>query len=261
MEFQVLYEGYFKLLALFPRALVAVLMVPVFARRLLPGAARHGVALSLVVVAVSGVSGEVALLELPGGTVMFLILKEAVIGFALGLSFGLVFWVGQMVGELIDHQTGLTFSQNIDPAYGNQVSTTGAFLYQVFTVYLLSAGALLVFADALLLSYELWPVQAPLPNFAERVVPLLALESSRLFALALLLAAPALLVVYLIDFGFGFLGRAAPQLNIFFLTMAFKGFIALFVLMISLPYLLSRTWEVLLMVRSALVDLMRATGG
>jgi type III secretion protein T len=251
-----LYEWYQQMLLIAPRGLIAALMVPLFAPRLVPQGARAAVSLAMVTVAMLGASGQ-AIHQLPSGAgLAVLFLKEVGIGLCLGLAFGLVFWVGRTIGELIDHQTALTFSQNIDQTHGNQVSVTGGFLEQLLIGYFIAAGGLLVFADALLLSYELWPVQQPLPALSKVVMPLAVLESARLFSLALLLAGPVLLVLFMLDIGFGLLGRAAPQINLFDLSIPIKGLVALFVLLLALPFLVQQMAAALLQVRKAVVTVM-----
>ena len=256
MEAAALFDWYRQMLVIAPRGLIAAVMLPMFAPRLVPQVARAAVSLAMVTVAMLGASGQ-AIEQLPDGTgLALLFLKEVGIGIGLGLSFGLVFWIGRTIGELLDHQTGLTFSQNIDAVHGNQVSVTGSLLEQVLIGYFVAAGGLLVFCDALLLSYELWPVQRPLPELSKLVMPLVVLETSRLFSLALLLAGPVLLVVLMIDIGFGLLGRAAPQINLFDLSIPVKGMVALFVLLMALPFMLAQMFAALLAVRRAVVTVM-----
>jgi type III secretion protein T len=251
-----LYDWYRQMLVIAPRGLIAAVVVPLFAPKLVPQVARAAVSLAIVTVAMLGASGQ-AIDQLPTGPgLALLFLKEVGIGLCLGLAFGLVFWVGRTVGELIDHQTGLTFSQNIDPVHGNSVSVTGALVEKVLIAYFVAAGGLLVFADTLLMSYELWPVQRPLPSLTQLVMPLAITETSRLFSLALLLAGPVLLLIFMLDIGFGMLGRAAPQINLFDLSMPVKGAVALIVLLLALPFMLSQMYSALLAVRRALLSLM-----
>jgi type III secretion protein T len=256
MEALTVTEWLQRMLVIAPRGFVAAVLVPMFAPKLVPQTARAALVLGVVSVAMFGASGQ-ALGALPGGAgLALLFLKEVGIGLCLGLAFGLVFWIGRTVGELIDHQTGLTFAQNLDPVHGQQVSVTGSLLEQIVIAYFVAAGGLLVFADTLLLSYELWPVQRALPELARATMPLAVLETSRLFSLALLLAGPVLLIALLVDVAFGLLGRAAPQLNIFYLSLPIKGVVALVVLLLALPFLLASLFDALLAVRRALVSLM-----
>lgn len=220
------------------RTLVAFTMLPFFASTLVPSTVRVGIALAVIIPVVG------ARLELPPPIALeawpltLLVVREGCIGLVIGLGFG-AFCTGlQAAGEIIDHQTGLTFTQNIDPTFGNTVSITSHFMERVLFAALMSAGIMLVIVDALYLSYELWPVGQSLPSF-ERVVPMSLVEQSgRLFSFALLLAGPVLLVLFVIDVSLGMLNRAAPQLGVFNLALSIKPIIGLAVLAFALPMLI-----------------------
>lgn len=223
------------------RTLIALSLLPMFTSPTVPAEVRVSVALAIVVPVVA------ARLEMPMPTALdavsltLLVLREAGIGLVIGLAFGALAAGLQTAGDIIDHQTGLTFSQNIDPFNGNSVSLTAQFLERVVMSILLAAGILLVIIDALHLSYELWPVGRPLPSF-ERLVPLSLIEQSgRLFSFALLLAGPALLVLFVVDAGLGMLNRAAPQFSIFSLTLTLKPIIGLMVLVLALPMIIEHS--------------------
>ena len=54
-----------------------------------------------------------------------------------------------------------------------------------------------------------------------------------LMRLMLLLAAPALSVLTLLEFGLGFMNRYAPQLNVFTLSMPLKSLLAVLILLLA----------------------------
>ena len=56
-----------------------------------------------------------------------------------------------------------------------------------------------------------------------------------IFIAALQISAPILLVVFLIDFGFGLLSRVAPQVNVFQLGFQVKPIVSLFVMLTFIP--------------------------
>ena len=220
------------------RTLIAFTMLPFFASTLVPTTVRMGVGLAVVIPVVAARLEMPPPIALEAWPLTLLVVREAGIGLVIGLGFG-AFCTGlQAAGEIIDHQTGLTFTQNIDPTFGNTVSITSHLLERVLFAALMSAGIMLVVVDALYLSYELWPVGRPLPTF-DRVVPMALLEqSSRLFSFALLLAGPVLLVLFVIDVSLGMLNRAAPQLGVFNLALSIKPIIGLGVLAFALPMLI-----------------------
>jgi type III secretion protein T len=228
------------------RALVAFSLLPMFTASLVPATVRAGAALAVVLPVVAGQFQVAPAIEFQALPLMLLIMREAGIGLVIGLGFGALGAGLQIAGDIIDHQTGLTFTQNIDPTFGNSVSITALFLERVLFAVLLSAGFLLIVADALYLSYEIWPIGQPLPTF-ERVIPFtLIAQSGRLFALGLLLAGPVLLALFVVDIGFGMLNRAAPQLGVFQLGLAMKPIVGLVVLGLALPMVIEQALRALL---------------
>ena len=220
------------------RTLVAFTMLPFFASTLVPGTVQVGIALAAIIPVVGAQLDMPPPVAMEAWPLMLLVVREGCIGLVIGLGFG-AFCTGlQAAGEIIDHQTGLTFTQNIDPTFGNTVSITSHFLERVLFAALMASGIMLIIIDALYLSYELWPVARSLPSF-ERVVPMSLVEQSgRLFSFALLLAGPVLLVLFVIDVSLGMLNRAAPQLGVFNLALSVKPIIGLGVLMFALPMLI-----------------------
>ena len=87
MDVQELATWYQQMLLIAPRALIATVLVPAFAPKLMPRAARAGMALSLVMVAVLGPSGRDVTLPEPS-LLILLFLKEAAVGICIGLAFG-----------------------------------------------------------------------------------------------------------------------------------------------------------------------------
>jgi type III secretion protein T len=223
------------------RTLVAFAMLPIFASSKVPAMVRAGIAFAVVVPVVAARVDMPA----PSGTdalaLLTLLAREGSIGVVIGLGFGALCAGLQTAGELIDIQTGLTFTQNIDPTFGNNVSLTSQFFERVLFAALMSAGLMLVIVDALYTSYEVWPVGQPLPHF-NRLVPLAIVgESSKVFSLALLLAGPVLLVLFVVDISLGMLNRAAPQLSVFQLALAMKPIVGLVVLAFALPMIIEHS--------------------
>jgi type III secretion protein T len=218
---------------------VALGLVPVFGSGALPPIVIPGltVAVSLPVAFAQPASawpaGAPALAALLG--------KEAMLGGVIALGFG-TFWAGlQTAGELIDHQTGLTFSQAVDPLHGNAVSPTSQCLQRLLFAVVLLCGGLQGLLDALYLSFEAWPPGAPWPRLQGAFPSAGLIGAERLFALSLLLAAPVLVVLSLVDAALGLLNRAAPGLGVHTLGLSLKPMVGLGVLVMALPSMVQRT--------------------
>ena len=58
-----------------------------------------------------------------------------------------------------------------------------------------------------------------------------------LFLVAIQLAAPAVIVLFLLDFTLGVLNRAAPQMEMFFFSMTVKGSLGLLMILVGFVFL------------------------
>ncbi len=238
------------------RTMAALIMLPVLSSALVTGPVRVALALAATVPVVAG---QMALLGLDGNRqpaylptdfsalpMLLLFMREAAIGVVVGLGYGALCAGLMAVGEIIDHQTGLTFTQNVDAAHGNSVSITAKFIEHVLFAVLMQAGIVLLLVDTLYLSYEMWPMGQALPSLQTQLPLVLIRESSRLFSLALLLAGPVVLVLFVVDAGAGMLNRAAPQFNVFTLSLAVKPIVGIAVLACALPMIVQRSVTALL---------------
>jgi type III secretion protein T len=223
------------------RTLVVFSMLPMFASGSVPMMVRGGLAMSVAFpVAMGAINMGSMPVDLEMGSLTAFLAKETAVGLILGWGFGAFFAGLQTVGEILDHQTGQTFTQNIDAVHGNNVSLSAQFLERTLFAAMMAAGALLAIIQTLYLSYEFWPPGQWAPAFQPAMLLTMVSESSKLFALSLLLAGPMLLVLFVIDAGMGLLNRAAPQLSIFNITLSLKSLVGLTVLVMALPMIAER---------------------
>ncbi len=240
------------------RPLVALSLIPLFAASLMPAAARNACVLAIVAPLAMLHLQALPPLDASAPSVLVLVLRESVIGVAIGLGFSAFFAGLQIVGNIIDHQTGLTFSQNVDPVSGNQVSVTSMLLERVLFTALIASGALLVIVDTIYLSFELWPLGRSMPLLQAGLPEHLMAGSGRLFALGLLLAGPVLFALFVLDVVVGMLNRSAPQLNVFGITQSVKSMVSLAVLLMALPLIVQRALEAFAEAARTLVALLRS---
>lgn len=206
------------------RALALAAVMPVFARLGLTGLLRNAVIVAIALPMVPHTMAEIAVLApLQPGQILLLVAKEAVIGIMLGLLFGLPFWAVEVAGELIDMQRGINGAFLIDPNSADQASPIGTLFVLVLLALFFAGNGLGILAEALYRSYTLWPVTAMLPSFTGDAPMLLLGLLDRVVQLGLLLAAPLVMVMLLGDLTLAVIGRMAPQLNVFDLSLSVKS--------------------------------------
>ena len=216
-----------------PRIIAAFLVLPLLNGQNMPALVRNSFFVSLGII-VYPVAASVPAQNIVQGLWPLIILKELFIGGFLAFVFSSVFWAVSAAGNLIDTKVGTNFAATVDPIQGHETSFTGQLLTQLTAWLFMASGAFTLFLDLLMTSYSVWPVSQMLPSLAPRVEQLAVDEFSTLLTLALMLAAPALVVMSLLDLALGLINRFAPQLNVFSLTMPIKAWVATWIVLLSL---------------------------
>jgi flagellar biosynthesis protein FliR len=144
-------------------------------------------------------------------------------GFALGFFVFIIFSVVQSAGELIDLQVGFSLGGIIDPLSGNNSTPIGR-LHQLLGLAILFAiNGHIIVTRAFIRSVEVAPLgQIDGASLAEALTRLFAV----LLAASIEIALPVLTALFCTEVALGFLGKAAPQLNILVIGFAVKSMIA-----------------------------------
>ena len=204
---------------------------------MIPGLCRRAIIVSFSVIVAPMVFKQLT----PGMSpyyLVFMALKEVLIGAMLGLFDNFPFYLAECIGNILDNQRGSTMSEVYSPLSGAQVSTTGILFTQTVTVLFFASGVFLIALGALYKSFSIWPlfVNSLMPNSNAPAV-ILGMGDS-LMKQTLVLSSPILIVMFLATVGLGLVNRTAPQLNVFFLSMPIKSALGIFMLIIYLQYLL-----------------------
>lgn len=217
-----------------PRIGAALLVLPLLAPDTVPPGVRNALIVALALAAAPLVSPGAGVAAIEGATLLPFVLKEALIGAVIGFAFSIAFWALAMAGELIDQKIGATAAQATDPSSGIVTGTTGTLLTRLGTYLFVALGGVPVFFGLVFDSYRVWPMHAFWPALD---LPASAFHIERgadLLRLALLVAAPVWGVLLLVELGFGLINRYAKQLNVFAMSMAIKGWLAIAVLLLML---------------------------
>lgn len=162
-----------------------------------------------------------------------LMAKEVLIGVIIGFLLGLLFWVAESTGFLIDNQRGAAMASSVDPLSSNQSSPLGSVFFQAVVMLFFLSGAFVSFLGFLMQSYSVWPVFSFIPNLESTALSDFIVSQVNVLATAVVvLAGPILILCFFSDFGLGLINRFAPQLNVFFLAMPVKSALAMFFLII-----------------------------
>lgn len=139
--------------------------------------------------------------------------EQIIIGIMLGFVTIMVINTFTLAGQVIAMQTGLGFASLVDPSSGMNVPAVGQFFLILSTLLFWALDGHLIFIHYLVISFETLPIQA---NALEAIKYREIVEwGAWMFATALSLALAPITAMLVINFSFGIMTRAAPQLNIF----------------------------------------------
>ncbi|SEK24777.1 type III secretion protein T [Roseateles sp. YR242] len=153
--------------------------------------------------------------------------KEAMIGLVLGFAASTVFWVAEGVGVLIDNQAGYNNVQQTNPLSGEQSTPIGNLLSQLAISGFYLLGGMMVLTGLLFDSFHWWPIGRLAPAWSTMLEDFVQVQTGHYLETMIKIAAPALLVLMLIDLGFGILSKTADKLEPNNLAQPVKGAVAI----------------------------------
>ncbi|OUM98781.1 MAG: flagellar biosynthetic protein FliR [Paenibacillaceae bacterium ZCTH02-B3] len=208
---------------------------PVFSSRNVPAMFKIGLAffVSLLVFLTLGTDTEVV----TDNRYILLVIREVLAGLWLGFVAYLFFAVVQISGGFVDLQKGFGLANIIDPLTGVASPVVGNLKFMVAILVFLSIDGHHYLLGAVMDSYRWLPLEN---NFFQNIyggalTQFLTETFSRTFLMALQIAAPVMVAVFLSDVATGLLARTAPQFNVFVLGIPLKILVGLIVLMLMMP--------------------------
>jgi len=142
-----------------------------------------------------------------------IIFQQMLIGIVLGFMVEIVTQVFVLAGQLIAMQTGLGIATTVDPAQGVSVVVVSQWFLFLTSLTFLALNGHLIVIEVVVESFYTMPIGSGAWNAEDygRMVR----WGGWMFASALVIALPALTSLLIVNFAFGVMTRAAPQLNIF----------------------------------------------
>ncbi len=154
------------------------------------------------------------------------------IGAVLGFLVQLFFHIFVLAGQMVAMQMGLGFASMVDPTNGVSVAVVSQFYVLLVTLLFLSFNGHLVVFEVMIEGFTLLPIAGG--SVHQSAIYTLAAAGGWMFSSALLLALPAVTAILIVNFAFGVMTRAAPQLNIFSLGFPFTLLFGIFILWVAL---------------------------
>lgn len=211
-----------------------LMIVPVFGHISIPRLLRVWMIIILALMIFP--SATISEIQMPTTTfqLTIVILIELAIGFAMGFAVIILFSAVQFAGHIIGLQMGLAVASILDPMGAGQISIVGEFYYLLsLLVFLLIDGHHYVI-EALVHSFELIPIGSGVfgTGLGEYILAL----TGNLFIIAVKLAAPVIITLYIVNIVMGIVARTVPQMNVFIVGFPLAIGVGLIMIRFSFPF-------------------------
>ncbi|MUT66368.1 flagellar biosynthetic protein FliR [Paenibacillus sp. NEAU-GSW1] len=228
-------QGFPIFLLIFCRITSFFVVAPLFSMKSVPNSFKIGLGffISFIVYLTYGVKQTV---DIDAEYILF-VLREVLVGLLIGYLVYLFFTVVQTAGAFMDLQIGFAMANIVDPMTGVSSPLLGNFKYMLMIMMFLLMNGHHYLLTGLMDSYQWIPIDNDL--FARlmdgSITNYLSLALGHTFLLAMQVAAPLVVSMFLTDAGLGFLAKTAPQYNVFVIGIPLKMIIGLIVLVLLMP--------------------------
>ena len=189
------------------------------------------------------------------GPFFVLMIGELVIGCVLGFVGRLIFSGLEMAAQVLTFQMGFSLASTIDPSTQAHTASFGILAQMIGLMVLLASDGHHWFLMATVKSYHTAPGHF---EISQSLVQLLLRLSADALAVGVALAAPAIVVLLIVEFALAIFGQAAPQFQILLLGFPIKIAVGLWLIGASLYFMPGAFRTTLNAIRTGLVHALAA---
>lgn len=217
------------------RIAALIMTAPIFGARTVPRRLRAGFSV-LVAFAMLPVLPAPPAVDVFSPASVLIIVQQLLIGVMMGFALQVVMTAVTTGGQMIAMQMGLGFAAMVDPQNGAQTPVLSQFYVVMVVLIFLALNGHLVMFEVLYDSFISMPIgTATMPLDS---LWMLIRWSGQIFAGAVGMAIPAIASLLIVNFAFGIMTRAAPQLNIFAIGFPITMILGFGVIVATLPSVL-----------------------
>ena len=159
---------------------------------------------------------------------------QLILGMALAAGYQVMMAAIMTIGRAMDLQMGFGAAGILDPSTRNSESMVGTLLMWLVFVLTVQLGLHYEILAALLISFQVFPLGATLPQHNPEALLLLIGEQ---FTLALILALPVIVSLFIFDILLGITAKSMPQMNVYFVMLPLKMFVGVVTLAVTVATL------------------------
>ena len=209
-----------------------VLVNPVFGRKGLPMMVRMGLVLSISLFVLP--AAELQAVAVSGLTTFGMaeaIIKEVMMGLAIGYVFQLFFSMLYVAGDVLDTLFGFSMGKVMDPISGIQSSVFAQFINVFFFLYFFATGSHLLMVKIFAYTYEVVPVGVT--GFVSNALLSYFINLfGSVFGMVIRLTLPFAAAEFVLEVTMGVLMKLIPQIQVFVINIQAKILLGLLLMML-----------------------------
>lgn len=216
------------------RVSIILFMAPIFGSLLVPLHVKAALSMILAMILLTTLKVEVT--SFPWDLVTFVpyILSEVFVGLSLTLLIRMMLEGIQIAGQYMGFQMGFAIVNVVDPQSGDQASVLAQLTYVFALILFLTLNGHYIIIKGLVESFELVPPGQPV--FSPTVFNEISGGMTKMFVIALKIAAPSLAVLFFTKVAMGIVAKTVPQMNVLFVGMPLYIVIGMFIFGLSLNF-------------------------
>ncbi|MEG0370833.1 MAG: flagellar biosynthesis protein FlhB [Clostridium sp.] len=218
------------------RVAAMIITAPIFSQKQIPSQFKVGFSLAIGLLVSYSIIGKGFTIPANNIELVLFVFKEVLIGVAIGTIATFVFTSFRTAAHLMDFGMGFSMSQYYDPATASSVTILEKFFNWIATVVFLAFNFHHILLSAIIKSFDV----IPLGHFEISGNILSAVSNAfyQSFFIAIQIAAPILIVMFITDITLGLIARTVPQFQVFVLSMPIKILFGLLTLSVITPGLI-----------------------
>ncbi|MEN9856129.1 MAG: hypothetical protein RLZZ157_1255 [Pseudomonadota bacterium] len=200
----------------FARVGAMMMLAPGIGDSFVPPQARLMISLFLSLMIAPIVSASVPPLPAEAANMALMLMKEIVLGLAIGLGTRILFSALATAGAIAGMQTGLSMATAFDPSQSQQGAVFATLLAMLGTSLIFQTDTHHWFLTGAVKSYQNFLPSAALP--LAQITQFTLKAFSQAFALAVQITAPLLIYGIIMNIAVGIVNRVAPAIQVFFIS-------------------------------------------
>lgn len=235
------------------RTAIVIMLLPFFGSRNFPAQMKVGLSVAIAIILTPLIEIKIT----HNGMIPLIVSREIILGIAFGFTARFVFFAIEMAGQMISNAMGISIAQSFNPEIGQSTEMSQLFGFIAMLLFLsIDAHHDLIYT--FIKSYELLSIgYISINGLLNSVISIIKV----MFVIALKLSAPVVMTMLVSHILLGFVYKAAPQINIFFVAYPVYIFVGLVVLLIGMPMILLITRNYLGSVTEEITKVLNALKG